>query len=106
MSRHYSKHEHWRLSNSLSRHRIGNVATFNQSNLSDEISLLSRHRINVATSHKNIEIILQSKKIQCRDINLIDQTCKGNVVTLTSDQHVNVATSYQSNLDSENRPML
>ena len=90
----------------MSRHQIGNVATFNQSSLSDETSQMSQHIINVTTSHKTIGKVLQSNKIQCRDINLIDQTYRGNVATAMSDQHVNVATSDQGNLDSEISPML
>ena len=56
---------------------------------------MSRHRINVMTSHKNIGRVLQSNKIQCRDISSIDYTYRGNVATLD-----------QSNLDSEISPML
>ena len=97
----------------MSRHRIGNVTTFNQGSMSSETSQMSRHRINVVTSTKNIGKGLQSNWIECCDIiaemsrhQLNGLAYRGNVATSTSDQHVNVTTSTLSSLDSEISPML
>ena len=48
-----------------------NVVTLVPSNLNSEISPMLRHRINVATSTKDIKRKLLNNKIQCRDITTV-----------------------------------
>ena len=75
MSRHQPRIEHWRSKHLMSRHRLSNVATSNQSSLGDETSQMSRHRINVTTSVKTLvedfratRFNVSTSEQQCRDI--------------------------------------
>ena len=71
------------------------------------IESMSRHQLKkLVEDFKGTRLNVAILQHKCRDIFLMDQTYRGNVATLTSDPHVNVATSVPSSLDSEINPML
>ena len=68
---------------------------------------MSRHQLKtLAEDFKATRSNVVTLEHKCRDISLMDQTYRDNVTTSTSNQHVNVATSIPSSLNSEISPML
>ena len=68
---------------------------------------MSRHQLKtLEEDFKETRLIVLTLEQNVRDINLMDQTYKGNIATSMSDQHVNVATSIPSSMDSEISLML